>query len=151
MSRWLKLIVVRVLLVGILFLWGCMFSAPIDISGIWTGTMTWTSGPATGLSQPVTLDLTLVNRTVSGSVRLVSHAMSTFDIPITYGRAKSVNLDLEASGQNTMVPSNPTVFFVLEARYTSDTMTGTGTQTIDGNAYDFDFEATLTTPAPPAP
>jgi len=150
MPRWMKSIVVRILLCATLFLWGCMFSAPIDVSGVWTGTMAWTSGPLNGLNQPVTLDLMHVNRTVTGTVTLVSHAMNTFDLPITYGRARSVYLDLEASGQNTMVPSNPDVFFVLDARYTETTMTGTGTQAIDGETYEFDFEATLTTPAPPA-
>ena len=149
MSRLLKQIVARVLLIGVLFLWGCMFSTPIDISGLWTGTMTWTSGPMTGLNQPISFNLTLVDRNVTGTVTLVSHGMSTFDLPITYGRARSVNLNLEAAGQNTMVPSNPEIFFVLEATYTTNSMSGTGSQSIDGTTYDFELEATLTAPATP--
>jgi len=150
MTRWVKALVVRVLIFLCLFLWGCFFSPPINITGTWIGSMEWTSGPAAGLVYPIVLDLMHEDREVTGTVTLPSHAALTFEIPIVQGSARNVNLSLVARGTNPWVPSEPTVEFTIEGRFDQTTVSGEGTQSIDGTTYTFDWEAVLVTEPVPA-
>ena len=151
MSRWQKALVARILVVACLFLWGCFFSTPINITGTWIGTMEWTSGPAAGIVYPITLTFVHENREVTGTVTLLSHSSSTFDLPIVQGSARSVNLSLVAQGTNDQVPGNPAIEFRVDGQYEQSVMSGDGTQSIDGTVYSFDWQANLTTePVVPA-
>jgi len=107
--------------------------------------MEWTSGPATGLVYPLILDLMHVDREVTGTVTLPSHATLTFEIPIVQGSTRNVNLSLVARGTNPWVPSEPTIEFVIEGRFDQTTVSGEGTQSIDGTTYTFDWQAVLVT------
>ncbi|MBE0635037.1 hypothetical protein IH601_03475 [Candidatus Bipolaricaulota bacterium] len=150
MSTWQKALVARVLLVSCLFFWGCFFSAPINITGTWTGTMEWTSGPAAGFVYSFSMSLLHEDKEVTGTVTLPSHAGSTFEIPIIQGGARSVNMSLIARGPNPLVPSQPTVEFDIDGQFDQTTMSGEGTQSIDGTAYAFEWEAILVTEPVPA-
>jgi len=138
-----KAIVVRIALLGTFVLSGCMFSVPIDISGVWEGTLIWTDGPATGAASLFSLDLFLDNRNVTGTITLTSHSALMFSLPITQGAAKNRSITLTASGTNPHINPNPSVSITLEGDYDADQMSGTGSQTIDGNIYHFTWEATL--------
>ena len=96
------------------------------------------------------MDLLHEGQTVTGTVTLPSHATLTFELPVVQGRARSINLDLVARGTNTNVPSEPTVEFAIEGRYEQTTMSGEGTQSIDGATYNIEWEATLITEPQPA-
>jgi len=146
-----KTMIVRILMFAALWLSGCMFSVPIDISGLWTGTITWTTGPATGLGSPLSLDILLDSRDVSGTITLKSHGTLMFDLPITQGSAKNSTLLIKAAGVNPHVPSSPTVSITLDGNYHPTTMSGTGSQTIDGTVYTFTWEATFVAPPPETP
>ncbi|MCK5584852.1 hypothetical protein KAJ02_02160 [Candidatus Bipolaricaulota bacterium] len=150
MSRWYKALVVRVLVFFCLFLWGCFFSAPINITGTWIGTMEWTSGPAASLVYPIVLNLVHENRELTGTVRLPSHGSLTFEIPIVQGTARSVNLSLVARGVNPWIAPEPTIEFEIEGRFDQTAMSGEGTQSIDGTTYEFEWEAVLVTEPVPA-
>ena len=151
MTRWQKALVARILAVLCLFLWGCFFSTPINITGTWVGTMQWTSGPASGIDYPITLTFVHENREVTGTVTLLSHSSSTFDLPIVQGSARSVNVSVIARGTNPWITPEPTVEFQIDGQYEQTVMSGDGTQSIDGTVYTFDWEAVLTTePVVPA-
>ncbi len=150
MSRGQKALVVRVALFACLFLSGCFVSTPINITGTWVGTMEWTSGPATGIAYPVVLDLTHENHELTGTVTLVSHGSLTFDLPIVQGSARAVNMSLVARGTNPNINPEPTVEFRINGQYSQTSMSGQGTQSIDGTTYSFDWEAALTTEPVPA-
>ena len=151
MSRWQKALVARILVISCLFLWGCFFSTPINITGTWTGTMEWTSGPMAGFTQPISFVLLHEGRDVTGTVMLPSPGGSSFDLPIVQGSARSVNLSLVAQGTNDQVPGNPAIEFRVDGQYEQSVMSGDGTQSIDGTVYSFDWQANLTTePVVPA-
>lgn len=150
MSRWHKAAVVRILMFACMFLSGCFFAAPINITGTWVGTMQWTSGSLAGFSSPIVLDLVHEDGGLSGSITLISHSNFTFDLPLVQGRARRGELSLVARGQNTQVQPEPTVEFSIDGTYDQTSMSGTGTQSIDDRTYTFDWQATLTTEPVPA-
>lgn len=150
MSRLFKGLVARVLIVFCLFLWGCFFSTPVNITGTWVGSMEWTSGPATGIVYTIVLTLVHEDRDLTGTVTLHSHGSSTFEIPIVQGSARSVNMSLIARGPNLLVPSEPMIEFEIEGQFDQTVMSGEGTQSIDGTIYTFDWQAVLTTEPVPA-
>ena len=151
MSRWQKALVARILVISCLFLWGCFFSTPINITGTWVGTMEWTSGPMAGFTQTISFVLLHEGRDVTGTVTLPSPGGSSFDLPIVQGSARSVNLSLVAQGTNDQVPGNPAIEFRVDGQYEQSVMSGDGTQSIDGTVYSFDWQANLTTePVVPA-
>ena len=88
---------------------------------------------------------------VSGTITLKSHATLMFDLPITQGSAKNSTLLIKAAGVNPHVPSSPTVSITLDGNYHPTTMSGTGSQTIDGAVYTFTWEATFVAPPPEPP
>ena len=150
MSRWHRALVARVLVFLCLFLWGCFFSAPINITGTWIGSMEWTSGPAAGIVYPIVLDLVHADRELTGTVTLPSPGLLTFEIPIVQGSARSVNLSLVARGTNPWITTEPTIEFEIEGRFDQTAMSGEGTQSIDGTTYEFEWEAVLVTEPVPA-
>jgi hypothetical protein len=150
MSRWHKAAVVRIVMFACVFLSGCFYATPINITGTWVGTMQWTTGPASGISYPIVLNLTHENNSLSGTVTLVSHGSNTFDLPINQGSAHGRHMSLLASGVNDQVQPNPTVEFKIDGDYDQTSMSGDGTQSINGTTYKFDWEATLTTEPVPA-
>ena len=150
MSRWQKAIVARVLTFLCLFLWGCFFSTPVNITGTWIGTMEWTSGPASGFVYSIVLDLVHENRELTGTVTLPSHSSLSFEIPIVQGSARSVNMSLVARGPNPWITPEPTIEFEIEGQYEQAIMSGEGTQSIDGTTYTFDWQAVLVTEPVPA-
>lgn len=151
MSRWFKGLVARILMLLCLFLWGCFVTTPVNITGTWTGTMEWTSGPATGFTQPISFVLLHEGRDVTGTVTLPSSGGSSFDVPIIQGSARSVNLSLVARGTNDQVPGNPTIEFRVDGQYEQAVMSGDGTQLIGTSVYSFDWQAVLITePVVPA-
>lgn len=150
MSRWQRVLVARVLIVSCAFLWGCFFSASVNLTGTWVGTMQWSSGPASGVSYPIVLDLVHENRELSGAVTLRSHGDSTFDLPVVQGSAHNMSLSLVARGNNPWVPGTPTVEFRIDGTFDQTGMSGDGTQSVDGNVYTFTWTAVLTTEPQPA-
>lgn len=150
MSRWHKALVARVMVFLSLFLWGCFFFAPVNITGTWIGTMEWTSGPATGFVYPIVLNLVHENRELTGTVTLPSHAALSFELPIVQGRARSVTMSLVAQGTNPWITPEPTIEFDIEGRFEQTAMSGEGTQSIDGTTYEFEWQAALVTEPVPA-
>jgi len=150
MNRWHKVLVARVLVFLSLFLWGCFFSAPVNITGTWIGTMEWTSGPATSFVYPIVLNLVHEGRELTGTVTLPSHAALTFELPIIQGRAQSVTMSLATRGPNPWITPEPSVEFEIAGRFEQTTMSGEGTQSIDGTIYEFNWQAVLVTEPVPA-
>ena len=150
MSRWHKALVARVVIFLCLFLWGCFFSTPINITGTWLGTMEWTSGPAADFIYPLTMILMHEDRELTGTVTLPSPGSLTFEIPIVQGRARSSNLSLVARGTNPWIAPEPTIEFEIEGQFDQTTMSGEGTQSINGTTYTFDWQAVLITEPIPA-
>lgn len=151
MSRWFKALVARILMLLCLFLWGCFLITPVNITGTWTGEMTWTSGPATGFVYPIVLTLVHEGREVTGTVTLPSPGGSSFILPIVQGSTRNANLFLVAREVNDQVPGNPMVEFRIDGNYEQAVMSGNGTQAIDSSVYSFDWQVVLITePVVPA-
>ena len=150
MSRWHKVLITRVLVFLCLFLWGCFFSAPVNITGTWIGTMEWTSGPATSFVYPIVLNLVHEDRELTGTVTLLSHATLSFELPLVQGSARSVNMSLVARGTNPWITPEPTIEFEIEGRFDQTAISGEGTQSIDGTIYEFEWQAALVTEPVPA-
>jgi hypothetical protein len=148
-SKLLKTIIARVLLLAAFWLSGCsFFSSPINISGLWVGNIQWTDGPGAGFTSPITLDLVHEDRDLSGAVTLAGPGSMSFDLNITDGRARTVSMSLEASGT---LPTNPpqNVTIELDGDFLETQMSGTGTQTVNGTTYHLTWEVVLVAPAPP--
>lgn len=143
MTKLKKALIVRAVLLIAFIATGCTGSIMLDITGIWEGTLTWTSGPATGLSSRLSLDLTHEGNDLTGTATLVSHASQTFDIEITQGRARNRSLTVEASGTNTLVNPPAAVELSLTGDYNDTQMVGTGTLEVNGTSYEIDWELTL--------
>jgi len=148
MSRFQKRIIVQGLGLAVLFLSSCFFPPQIDISGRWDGWITWTDGPAAGFTSPIILTLAHNDRTLSGTITLIGPGSQPFDLPITQGSADRGSLFLTASGKNNNISPPVSVSITLDGDYDATGMSGTGSQTIDGNTYHFTWDARLT--APPA-
>jgi len=149
MSRSRKAIIARLLLLVVFGLSGCtFFSSPIDISGLWVGSIQWTDGPAAGFTSPITLDLIHEDRDLSGTVTLVGPSSISFGLTITDGRARTHSMSLEASG---VLPIDPPqgVTIDLDGDFLETQMSGTGTQTVNGTTYRLTWEAVLIAPAIP--
>ena len=151
MSRWFKALVTRILMLACLLLWGCFLSPPVNITGTWTGTMEWTSGPLAGFIQPISFVLLHEDREVTGTVTLPSPGGLSFDLPIVQGSARTVNVFVVATGTNPWVTPEPTIEFRIDGQYEQTVMSGNGTQSIDTSVYSFDWQAVLITePVVPA-
>lgn len=149
MSKLQKALVARFLLLAAFWLSGCSFlSSPIDISGLWVGSIQWTDGPGAGFTSPITLDLVHEDRDLSGTVTLVGPGSTSYDLEITDGKARTVSMSLEASGQ-LQTTTVQEVTIELDGDFLETRMSGTGEQTINGNTYRLTWEAVLVAPAVP--
>jgi len=148
-SRLQKAIIARVLLLAVFWLSGCsFFSSPINISGVWSGTLLWTDGPAATFTGPLTLDLVHEDRDLSGTVTIDGPGSEPLELDIDDGYARTHTMSLEASGVVAgTTPQNVT--FEIEGDFLESQMSGTGSQTINGATYHFTWEAVLI--APPVP
>ena len=146
--RW-KRAAVRIVLFVSVWLAGCMFSIPIDVTGQWIGTLQYTTGPASGFVYPLVMAFVHTGHDLTGKITLLSHSTLTFDLQLTSARAKTPNIRLEASGTNPHIEPPPTISVIMEGTYDAQSMSGEGTQTIDGATYKFTWEASFVEPADP--
>ncbi len=129
-----------------LFATGCSALVTVNVTGGWVGDITWTSGPAAGISQPFSLDLVQDGKDITGTITLTSHSTYTYTIDITFGRATGSSIEFTASGVNDQVPSPVDVAFDFDGEAGDTEMFGTGTANIEGTPYEFTWAATLVTP-----
>jgi hypothetical protein len=148
LSRLQKAVMVRVGLAVLFVLTGCMASIQIDLTGVWAGSITWTSGPGAGIGRPVTLDIVLDGGDLTGTVTMMAHGSQTFDLTIFHGRARDGSLELEASGTNPYVSPPVSVVLTLDGEYSVSQMFGTGTETVNGTAHNLSWEASRVSPPP---
>ena len=145
--------VFRFTAVGVVVLAGvasCTPAVRVDVSGGWTGTYTYTSGPATGFKYTFALNLVDDEGAVTGSGSFPSSGSTdNFVIPITRGEVHADTVVLEASGQNTYTNPATPVRFTFDGNVTATTMSGVGTHVVGSVSYGFTWQATLT--SPPAP
>lgn len=124
----------------------CAPTAPVDVSGGWSGTMTYTSGPMTSFTSSFRLDLFADDGTVAGSVTLPSGYGNEFEIPVTLGEVHADTIILEAEGMNTFTTPDTPVRIAFDGAATATSMSGVGTHVVSGSAYTFTWSATLVTP-----
>lgn len=148
MSRSFKHLLIGAGLLAALLAGGCASLVTVDVTGGWVGTMTWTTGPLTGATQPVSFDLVQEGKDISGSIVLVGRSTDTYTINITFGRATGRSVEFTASGVNDVVTPSVSVTFDFDGEADDTTMDGTGTAVISGTAYEFTWTATLVTPPP---
>jgi hypothetical protein len=143
MRRRDKAVIARLGIVLAFFLAGCTATAPINLTGLWVGQITWLTGPAAGLSSLLQLELTHEDHNLSGTITLSSAGSQTFDIGIDQGRTTGYTLSLRASGTNDLVTPPAVVVLELGGGFDSTSMAGTGTQTVNGHDYDIEWSASL--------
>jgi len=138
-------IVVAVMLASILGLSGCFGPGIIYVAGTWSGFITWTSGPATSFTSPITLTLVQEEKKteITGEIGLMGPGSKPFSISITDGTAGNGEFTIQASGVMDVVTPHANVQIDLEGKRDGDVLSGTGTQTNDGAAYTFSWSATL--------
>lgn len=151
MTRLQKALAIRLAMLITLVLTGCIPSIRVDLTGGWSGQLLWTDGPSAGFVSPFFLDLILADRELSGSVRLTGPASQSFDLPIVEGRARNFSLDLAANGTNPLITPPVTVSFAIDGDYTETSMSGTGSQIVNGSTYAFTWEAVRISGPPAEP
>ncbi|MCK4681693.1 hypothetical protein KAT59_01540, partial [Candidatus Bipolaricaulota bacterium] len=120
---------------------------PIDVSGGWTGFMTWAEGdPNAGFTTPITLDLAQEGQTVSGEVGLMGPGSNPFALSITSGNVRGHSVSIEAAGMLDLLTPPANITISLTGDSDGERMSGAGTQTIDGIPHPFTWEVMLTSP-----
>ncbi len=135
-----------VLLAGVI---SCAPVPSVNVTGGWSGTMTYTSGPMMSLNSAFSMDLFDDKGDLAGSAEFPSGAIGSFDLPVTRGEVHADTIVLEFAGQNDVVIPSVPVRFTFDGEATATTMSGVGTQFVNGTSYTFTWRATLV--APPAP
>jgi hypothetical protein len=142
MTRQSKARIVRLSLCLCALLYGCLGAPSVNLSGTWTGSMTYTTGPAAGFAFPLTLQLTQDPGGIEGTITLRSHADHTYDLSIAHSRSRAQTVLLVARGNNPWVPGEPAIELTLDAEHDRGHLVGVGTQRIDQAIYAFTWEAT---------
>jgi len=142
MTRLRRHLVVRLAIGAALLFGGCTTLVPIDVTGEWTGTFVWTSGPqaGSGIESPISIMLVHEGRDVTGTVTLMGPGSQPFDLSITSGQAASRSIDIQAAGTLDAGGSTVEISMRLEGDYDESAMSGTGSQTFSGTTYDFAWE-----------
>jgi len=145
MNRRRRFAVAVAMIAGILALTGCFGLSLVNVAGTWSGSLTWTSGPATGFTSPLTLTLEQEEKgtQITGEIGLMGPGSKPFSIPITEGTAGNGTFIIHAEGEMDVITPHAYVQIDLEGRRDADVLSGTGTQTNDGVPYTFDWSATL--------
>jgi len=140
-----KASVVVFLLFGVLvFAVACALFPTIDVTGTWTGLLTWAEGdPLAGFTSPITLILVQEGKTITGEVQLASGS-TYFTLTITSGKAQGQSFTISASGQYEGVVPPAAVTLSLQGTGNEEQLSGTGTQTIDGVPHNFTWQVSLT-------
>jgi hypothetical protein len=128
---------------------GCAPAAHVNLTGGWSGTFSYTSGPMTSFTSSFSMDLFDDEGSITGSATFPSSAMQWFEIPITNGETHADTVVLEASGFNDKTTPQTPVRFSFDGEATATTMSGVGTHTVNGTPYTFTWQATLVAPPPP--
>ncbi len=126
----------------------CTPVASINVSGGWSGTISWTTGPMASLQSNFSLDLFDDEGDIAGSVTLPAGGSNTFEIPVTQGEVYADTIVLDAAGANPLTTPPTPVRFTFDGQVGGTSMSGVGTQFVNGSAYTFTWRATLV--APPA-
>jgi len=145
MKRTRSVIVVVAVLAGMLGLTGCFAFAPVDVAGTWSGSITWTSGPATGFTSPITLTLVQEEKEtqITGEIGLMGPSSKPFSIPIDEGTAGNGTFTIHAVGEMDVITPHVNVQIDLQGKRDGTKLSGTGTQTNGGSPYTFTWKATL--------
>jgi hypothetical protein len=145
MKRMKSVIVVIAVLAGMLGLSGCFGFAPVDVAGTWSGLLTWTSGPASQFTKPITLTLDQEEKEtqITGQVGLMGPGSKAFSIPITEGTAGNGSFTIHAAGSMDVITPPVNVQIDLEGERNGIVLSGTGTQTNDDAPYTFNWTVTL--------
>ena len=143
MKRTRSVIVAIAVLAGMLSLSGCFGFTPVDVVGRWTGSIAWTSGPASGFTKPLSLTLAQEETQITGEIGLMGPGSKPFSIPITEGTAGNGTFTIRAAGVMNVISPPVSVQIDLEGSRERDVLSGTGTQTNDGSPYNFNWSATL--------
>ena len=124
---------------------GCFGFTPVNVAGTWSGLLTWTSGPATGFTSPITLSLVQEEKQtqITGEIGLMGPGSKPFSIPITDGTAGDGTFTIHAAGVMDVITPHANVQIDLEGERDGTKLSGTGTQTNDGVPYTFTWSATL--------
>jgi len=144
MSRW-SLTIVVAMLAAILGLSGCFGPNLVNVAGTWNGSITWTSGPARTFTTPITLTLVQQEKEtqITGEIGLMGPGSKPFSVLITDGTAGNGTFIIHAAGKMDVITPPVNVTVDLEGKRDGNVLSGTGTQTNDGAAYNFDWSATL--------
>lgn len=127
----------------------CTPAASVNVTGGWSGTITWTSGPMASLTSAFSVDFFDDEGDLTGSATFPAGSMLTFEIPLTRGDVHADTIVFEAAGQNDITTPPTPVRFTFDGEVTATTMSGVGTQFVNGTSYTFTWQAVLV--APPAP
>jgi len=132
-------------LAGILALSGCFGFIPVDVAGTWSGLITWTSGPATGFTSPITLTLDQQEKEtqITGDIGLMGPGSKPFSIPITDGTAGNGSFTIHAAGVMDVITPPVNLQIDLDGTRAGNELSGTGTQTNNNVPYTFDWHVTL--------
>jgi len=129
------------LLIGVLgFAVACALFPTIDVTGTWTGLLTWAEGdPLAGFTSPITLVLVQEEKTITGEIQLAGGSTS-FTLTIDSGKAQGQSFTISASGQYEGVSPPAAVTLSLQGTGDEEQLSGTGTQTIDGVPHNFTWQ-----------
>ena len=123
---------------------GCLQIIPIDVSGTWTGLITWAEGDRyAGMTTPISLFLVQDKKTVTGEVELMGPGSTPFTLLINSGYIRGNPISITATGTLTAISPPANVMITLSGDYDEPQLSGTGTQTTDGDPHDFYWQVQL--------
>jgi hypothetical protein len=138
MNHVLKAALVGVLGLAVFLLAGC--TKPIDVSGTWTGLLTWGEGdPLEGLTTPIRLTLVQEKAALSGEVGLEA-GRNPFSLTITRGEVSGNSVKIDAAGTLDAYPPPVAVAIHLEGTADGTQISGSGSETIGGVVHRFDWQ-----------
>jgi hypothetical protein len=140
MSHTRKLVAVRLALFAAVLLSACSAIVRIDVTGEWSGTLLWTTGPQASFTSPISLSLVHEGRYVTGTVTLMGPGSQPFALTITDGLAEGHSIEILATGTLELPTSSLQVTILLEGDFDEHNMSGTGSQSFEGSSYEFTWE-----------
>ena len=147
MAKRVRGIVVGMVFIVVFAIAGCIGVDPIDVSGGWTGFMTWAEGdPNAGFTTPIRLELAQEGQTVGGEVGLMGPGSNPFALSITSGSVRGHSVSIEAVGTLDLIPQPASITISLTGDSDGEMVSGSGTQMINGVPHPFTWEAMLTSP-----
>jgi len=130
---------------------GCTaFAPPLEVAGTWGGELTWAAGdPFAGFESPLGLRIEQSGTSLTGEIIINGPGSQTISLAIVAGTAASAAFSVDAAATVDIAGTPVFLTITVDGTRTADTLSGTGSQSIDGVIHPFEWSARLSAPETP--